>query len=265
MVLNDAGVIGLTPQRQVLPRHRAGRRQAGRLGRGPLHERGPADPPDAPARPAAARDRQGRVPAPTPYQVDTLMVAPGERYTVLVHATRARRLGVALPHPQPRRGRQRACSAWSRRSSSSDRRGPRSIQASSSSDDRGTVSSPWPIKQVRAMSAMWVVVALRRELGLSVEDVAARAGMRAQYVTYLESQPAQLSPADAMRPCAGSRWKRRSTCSAVAVSNCLRARAAPTLVRSWTRSAPRSAAGCLRAGGRRPPRVSQGTARSRCL
>ena len=43
-------------------------------------------------------------------------------------------------------------------------------------------------------------VARRRlEMGLSVEDLAARAGMSPEYVTYLESQPAQLSPASAMR------------------------------------------------------------------
>ncbi len=39
-------------QREVVPRHCSGHREAGRLGRGPLHERGPADPPDAPARAA---------------------------------------------------------------------------------------------------------------------------------------------------------------------------------------------------------------------
>ena len=39
----------------------------------------------------------------------------------------------------------------------------------------------------------------RRELGLSVEDVAFRAGMTPDYVTYLESQPAQLTQAGAMR------------------------------------------------------------------
>ena len=39
----------------------------------------------------------------------------------------------------------------------------------------------------------------RRELGLSVEDVALRAGMTPDYVTYLESQPAQLTQASAIR------------------------------------------------------------------
>ena len=39
----------------------------------------------------------------------------------------------------------------------------------------------------------------RRELGLSVEDLAARAGMSPAYVRYLESQPAQLTHPSAMR------------------------------------------------------------------
>ena len=50
-------------QRQVVPRDRAGDRAPRRLGRDRLLQRGPADPPDAPARPAAARDRGGRLPA----------------------------------------------------------------------------------------------------------------------------------------------------------------------------------------------------------
>ena len=78
----------LRAQRQVVPGHRAHRRQAGRVGRGPLHERGHADPSDAPARHAAAGHRQGRLPAGARRQPeDTVTVAPGERYTVLVHAT----------------------------------------------------------------------------------------------------------------------------------------------------------------------------------
>ena len=44
-------------------------------------------------------------PLDAPYTVDTLNVAPGERYSVLVQVDRARRLGVALPHPPPRRVR----------------------------------------------------------------------------------------------------------------------------------------------------------------
>ena len=43
-------------------------------------------------------------PLPQPYTVDTLNVAPGERYTVLVRPDRGAqgRVGVPLPHPQPR-------------------------------------------------------------------------------------------------------------------------------------------------------------------
>ena len=88
MVLDDSGHDRLRDQRQVVPGHRADRRQAGRLDRGALHERGHADPPDAPARHAADRDRQGRLSRwPTRTTEDTVTVAPGERYTVLVHAT----------------------------------------------------------------------------------------------------------------------------------------------------------------------------------
>ena len=46
-------------------------------------------------------------PLDSPYTVDTLNVAPGERYSVLVQVDRPRRLGVALPHPPPRRVRGR--------------------------------------------------------------------------------------------------------------------------------------------------------------
>ena len=75
MVLNDAGVIGLTPQRQELPGDRAGRRRQGRLGHGHLLQRGPAGPPDAPPRLRAARLRQGRRARSTsPYAADTILV-----------------------------------------------------------------------------------------------------------------------------------------------------------------------------------------------
>ena len=74
-------------ERQVVPGHRADRREAGRLGRGQLLQRGPADPPDAPARPAAARHRQGRLPGAEP--------VPGRhadgRSRAAVHGARATR------------------------------------------------------------------------------------------------------------------------------------------------------------------------------
>ena len=49
------------------------------------------------------------IPLAQPYWADTINVAPGERYSVLVMPTaeRHRRVGLALPHPQPRRERQR--------------------------------------------------------------------------------------------------------------------------------------------------------------
>jgi manganese oxidase len=50
-----------------------------------------------------------------PQWEDTVNVAPGERYTVLVQATDPGRVGVPLPHPHPRRTARRACSAWSPR------------------------------------------------------------------------------------------------------------------------------------------------------
>ena len=57
MVLNDAGVIGLSLNGKSFPATAPVDRQRRRLGRDQLLQRGPADPPDAPARPAAARDR----------------------------------------------------------------------------------------------------------------------------------------------------------------------------------------------------------------
>ncbi len=42
---------------------------------------------------------------PQPYMCDTLNVAPGERWDVLVDCTRARGLGLPLPYSLARRGR----------------------------------------------------------------------------------------------------------------------------------------------------------------
>ena len=41
---------------------------------------------------------------PEPYYQDTVLVAPGQRVDVLIEATEARRVGLPLPHPHPRRG-----------------------------------------------------------------------------------------------------------------------------------------------------------------
>jgi len=62
-VLNDAGVIRDQHQRQVVPCDRALLRQDGRLGPGPLLQRGVPDPPDAPARDPSDGGGQGRLSA----------------------------------------------------------------------------------------------------------------------------------------------------------------------------------------------------------
>ena len=63
MVLNDAGVIGLSLNGKSFPATAPVMAQGRRVGRDHVLQRGPADPPDAPARHPAARHRQGRVPA----------------------------------------------------------------------------------------------------------------------------------------------------------------------------------------------------------
>ena len=47
---------------------------------------------------------QDGFPLDQPYLADTLVVAPGQRFDVLVHATVPRSVGVPLPHPSARRG-----------------------------------------------------------------------------------------------------------------------------------------------------------------
>ena len=87
MILDDSGVIGYAINGKSFPATTPYRRKAGRVGRAALHERGQPDPSDASARHAAARHRQGRDPLTNPQYEDTVTVAPGERYTVLVQAT----------------------------------------------------------------------------------------------------------------------------------------------------------------------------------
>ena len=91
-------------QRQELPGHRTGRRRRGRLGRGQLLQRGPARR----TRCTCTSSRSSSTPrtasrSTQPYFADTINIAPGERYSVLFHADRPRHLGLALPHPHPRR------------------------------------------------------------------------------------------------------------------------------------------------------------------
>ena len=105
MVLNDAGVIGLTLNAKSLPRHRALRRQSRGLGGGPLLQRGDAGPPDASAPIPPTGVRQGRNPAR-----QSLLGGHDQhraRGAVLgpVPAVRSGDLGMALPHPQSRRKR----------------------------------------------------------------------------------------------------------------------------------------------------------------
>ena len=47
---------------------------------------------------------QDGFPLQEPYMADTLVVAPGQRFDVLLHAVLPRRVGVPLPHPAARRG-----------------------------------------------------------------------------------------------------------------------------------------------------------------
>ena len=46
---------------------------------------------------------QDGFPLEQPYMADTLVIAPGQRFDVLIHADLPRRVGVPLPHPSPRR------------------------------------------------------------------------------------------------------------------------------------------------------------------
>ncbi len=62
MVLNDAGVIGLSLNGKSFPATAPVMAKVGETDADRLLQRRAADPPDAPARHAAARDRQGRVP-----------------------------------------------------------------------------------------------------------------------------------------------------------------------------------------------------------
>ena len=84
MILND-GAHGYTLQRQELPGDGADRRQARPEGAHPLHERRDDDPPDAPARHAHDGHREGRLAAAAPWKCDTLNIAPGERWDVIVN------------------------------------------------------------------------------------------------------------------------------------------------------------------------------------
>ena len=107
-------------QRPRLPGDGADRRQARRQDPHPVHERGRDDASLASPRDADARRRPRRLRrSGRPRSRATRSgVNPGERWDVVDRLRRARRVGVPLPHPPPRRGPGRACSGWSPRWSS---------------------------------------------------------------------------------------------------------------------------------------------------
>ena len=113
MVLNDAGVIGLTLNGKSFPATAPVVAKQGEwveihyMNEGlqihPMHLHG---------LPQLVIAKDG-FPLPQPYPVDTSSVAPGERYTVLVHDRRRRPASgrsTATSSPTPRA--TRACSAW---------------------------------------------------------------------------------------------------------------------------------------------------------
>ena len=110
----------LVAERQVVPGDRAGHRARRRLGGDQLLQRGSPDPPDAPARVAAARDRRGRLSA-----------------AAAVHGRHARR-------SRPGSGSRRSCT--SRRTSSARTTRPasgRSTATSSRTPKARTACSAW--------------------------------------------------------------------------------------------------------------------------
>lgn len=84
MMLNDSGTIGFSLNAKSFPAPVVAK--LGDWVEVQLHERGPDGPPDAPPRDGPEGHRQGWVPGAPPYDADTILVGPGERYTVLVHA-----------------------------------------------------------------------------------------------------------------------------------------------------------------------------------
>jgi plastocyanin len=97
----------LLAERQELPRHVTDRGQRRGLGRDHLRQRGHADPPHAPAPVRPDRGRRGRLPARPALRGRH----PQRRPRPALHrpgpARGAGHLGLALPHPPPRRERGR--------------------------------------------------------------------------------------------------------------------------------------------------------------
>ena len=74
-------------QRQGLPGHDRLHGQGRREDPLPVHERGPRHPPDAPPRVPPGGHRPRRLATPQPYKCDTVNIAPGERWDVVVEAS----------------------------------------------------------------------------------------------------------------------------------------------------------------------------------
>ena len=87
MVLDDSGVIGYALNGKSFPATAPIVAKQGDWVEVQLHERRHADPPDASARHAQMVIAKDGMPLDHRRCEDTVTVAPGERYTVLVHAT----------------------------------------------------------------------------------------------------------------------------------------------------------------------------------
>ena len=107
MVLNDAGVIGShSTARASRPRPRSWRKRGDWIEVNYFNEGMQIHPMHLHQFPQIVIAKDG-YPLDHPYTADTITVAPGERYTVLVQLDERRHLGLALPHPQPRRAGHR--------------------------------------------------------------------------------------------------------------------------------------------------------------
>ena len=103
MILNDAGVIGLTLNGKSFPATEPIVMNEGEWGQITYYNEGlTAHPMHLHQFPQLVYAKDG-IPLDEPYWADTINVAPGERYSVLFQADDRRHLGVPLPHPDPRR------------------------------------------------------------------------------------------------------------------------------------------------------------------
>ena len=107
MVLNDAGAIGLSLNGKGFPATAPLRARPGRLGPRHVLQRGSAGAPDAPPRLRADRHRQGRRAAGPPVCRGHHPRGSWRALHGALQRHGRRDVGVALPHPQPRRVRGR--------------------------------------------------------------------------------------------------------------------------------------------------------------